>query len=97
MTYTAKQIDLIGHSLGINVYHAKKKGNTKLPKEFYRNRFCAGSLHSDRKELDALEKLGYMESWYGSHDTFFSVTDKGIAKFRAEYKDYINSLENPES
>jgi len=60
MPITFEQAEILGHSLGVNLLHAKqstKKRDKKLPKEFYRNRFCAGDGHNDLPTLQALENL----------------------------------------
>ena len=87
MTITFEQAEILSHSLGINLLHAKqshKKSDKKLPKEFYRNYFCAGNEHDDLSTLKALEKMGYMAQGQkinqGLH-TLWYVTDDGIAQF----------------
>lgn len=88
MPITFKQAEILGHSLGVNLFHAKqssKKRDKKLPKEFYRNRFCAGAGHDDLPILQSLEKMGYMaqgEKINAGHDTLWYVTDEGIRRFR---------------
>lgn len=78
----------MGHALGINFYHAKKskkKADRKLPKEFYRNRFCASDDHDDMPTLVALEKMGYMERGIKINDgtsTLWFTTELGEARFR---------------
>lgn len=86
MTY--EQADIIGHSLGINVYHAKtttRKRDKKLPKEFYRNRFCTSDGHGDLPTIYSLESLGYMAQGSkinNGQSTMWFVTDDGILHFR---------------
>lgn len=95
-TITFEQCEILGHSLGINVFHAKnshKKKDKKLPKEFYRNRFCAGDGHSDLATLQELEKMGFMVQSHkinDGRDTIWCVTDEGINSFR-EYFQFIVS------
>lgn len=85
---TEEQLTLIGHALGINVYGAIRSTNKKdkkLPKEFYRNRFCAGSKHSDIAKLYILKKMGYMDEGIKineGRDTMWFVTKKGEQVFR---------------
>ncbi len=86
---TEKQLQIIGHTLGINVYHAKlskNKKDKKLPKEFYRNYFCADSeRHSDYPILVELENLGFMERWLKDKMLFFGATDSGIIEFKKQF------------
>lgn len=87
-----KELDIIGHSLGINVYHAKrskKKKDKKLPKEFYRNYYCAGSSHDDLSEL---QSRGLMVSWEQFGNTYFAVTESGIKLFREEFKKHVDAI-----
>lgn len=91
---TDKELHLIGHSLGINVYNAKlskKKKDKRLPKEFYRNYFCASVNHSDFPILSDLQLKGLMESWTKFNNIYFSVTEKGIQLFRIEFDKYIKN------
>lgn len=93
MKMESKQLEIIGHCLGINVYHArlsKKKKDKKLPKEFYRNYFCADSeRHSDYPIFAELYNLGYLEKWHKDKMLFFGVTDKGIEVFKNEFTKQI--------
>lgn len=84
------QLSLIGHSLGINTYHAKLsklKRDKKLPKEFYRNYFIAGSKHDDYPQLIRLVQMGLMNA--AETIDYFHVTDFGILNFRSEFKRLI--------
>jgi hypothetical protein len=90
---TEKQLDVLGHTLGINVYHAKlskKKRDKKLPKEFYRNYFCASEGHSDYNILCELENMKLMERWYKDNYIFFHVLEEGIPIFRENFNKIIN-------
>lgn len=92
--YTDKELDVVGHSLGINVYHSKlskKKKDKQLPKEFYRNRFCASEGHDDYPTLITLEENGLMERWDKTAE-FFWVTDPGIEKFKQEFKELFTTI-----
>ena len=86
---TEKQLDIVGHSLGINIYHAihsKKKKDKKLPKEFYRNYYCAGTeRHHNFSTLLELEVLGLMERWTHDDMIFFGVTKAGTRVFIDEF------------
>lgn len=95
MLISINHVAILGHSLGINVYNAynsTKKRDKKLPKEFYRNRFCAGNGHEDLPTLQALEKIGYMakgEKINAGHDTLWYVTDEGIRRFRECFESLV--------
>ena len=94
MKLTEKQLQIVGHSLGINVYHSKQskfKKDKKLPKIFYRNRFCAGSTHSDYPILLGLETLNLMQKGHeiNTHEYLWFVTKLGIEKFRIDFNEYL--------
>lgn len=97
MRITFKQAEILGHSLGINLLHAKesrKKSDKKLPKEFYRNRFCAGNGHGELPTLQALEKMGYMaqgQKINQGRDTLWYVTDEGVKRFRECFESVISA------
>lgn len=89
---TESELKIIGHSLGINTYHAKlskKKKDKQLPKEFYRNYFCASVNHKDFPILSDLQLKKLMISWTRFDNIYFSVTDEGIQLFRTEFDKYI--------
>lgn len=94
---TEAQLSLIGHSLGINVLHAKlskKKKDKKLPSEFYRNRFCAGENHDDMLVLLSLESAEYMSrgtTINEGRETLWYVTEAGIKAFREQFTIVVNS------
>ena len=85
---TQEQAKIVGHSLGVNVYHAQvsgKKKDKKLPAEFYRNRFCASSSHNDMPVLLELEQTGYMKpgrTINQGQDVLWYVTESGINVFK---------------
>lgn len=97
MSITFKQAEILGHSLGINLFHSKKstkKRDKKLPKEFYRNRFCAGTGHDDLHVLQSLEKMGYMaqgQKLNEGRDTLWYVTDEGIKRFREVFESIVSA------
>lgn len=92
MPITFKHAEILGHSLGVNLYHAKqsgKKNDKKLPKEFYRNRFCAGEGHDDFPTLQSLEKMGYMaqgQKINEGRDTLWFVTEEGKKRLREYFE-----------
>ena len=92
VTLTDAEFKLIGHSLGVNTYHAKvskKKKDKILPKEFYRNYFCASVNHSDFPILSDLQLKGLMESWTKFDNLYFGVTEKGIQAFKNVFDKYV--------
>jgi hypothetical protein len=95
MPITFKEAEILGHSLGINLLHAKqsaKRADKLLPKEFYRNRFCAGDGHDDLPTLKTLEKMGYMargQKINQGRDTLWHVTPEGIKRFRECFESIV--------
>jgi hypothetical protein len=95
MPITFKETEILGHSLGVNILSAKrsiKKRDKKLPKEFYRNRFCAGDDHEDLPVLQSLEKMGYMargQKINGGRAIIWYVTDEGIKRFREYFESIV--------
>jgi len=96
-----EQFKIIGHSLGINTYHAKHSEIEKdkyLPGEFYRNYFCAGTKGGDEYSiLEQLEKDELMISQERHGDMYFFVTDKGIQKFRNDFAIQVTQEFQPPS
>lgn len=94
-----EQFDLIGHSLGVNIYHAKiseKEKHKYLPDEFYRNYYCAGKIGGVYPEFKELLEKGYVETWTKFGNDYFSVTERGILEFRNEFTERItNSYVQP--
>lgn len=83
-----KQIDTIGHSLGINVYNARLSDNPKfkfLPNEFYRNYYCVGNKNGFNEDMKYLEEIEFIEKWMHGNQLYFEITKKGIEYF----KDYF--------
>jgi len=82
LALTAKHLDVLKHSLGIDYAKQKIIDDFKEKKESYRNRFCAGEGHADYPILKSLCDMEIMdhsapqESLGG--DMYFYVTDKGI-------------------
>lgn len=100
LTLTEKQFDIIGHSLGVNAYHAKhsrSKRDKILPPDFYRNYFCAGTdNHSDYPILSELESNKLAERFNKFDNLCFAITEKGkrlfIEKFISEIqKDFTQT------
>jgi len=87
-----EQFKVVGHSLGINTYHAKlseRKKDKKLPEEFYRNYYCAGEPHGNYPILESLVEKGYMEKWVRLGNQYYSVTEEGVSEFRSQFKTQI--------
>lgn len=97
MALGIRHLEIMGHSLGVNVYHAmssNKKRDKKLPKEYYRNRFCAGETHEDNITLCELEKLGYMargRTINKGQDILWYVTEDGKDRFEILFHQYVNA------
>lgn len=94
---TEREFEIMAHSFGIHPVTAKKskrKKDKKLPDDFYRNRFIAGSKHIDFPTLIHLEEKGLMNRWANptvlDQWTFF-VTEVGEFRFRKHFKAYIES------
>ncbi len=95
---TDEQFDKVGHSLGINTYHAllsTREKDKHLPDEFYRNYYCCGK--SAEKVFIELEKKGLAKRWTQFDQTYFAITDKGIVLFRDMFAHRITSTYVPES
>lgn len=93
-TLTDVELDLIGHALGINVYHArlsKKKSDKKLPKEFYRNYYCATTSSDNYDVLVNLRTRDLMISQDKYDQVYFHVTDEGIELFKSEFNLIIST------
>jgi hypothetical protein len=85
---TDKEFDIIGHSLGVNVYHArksKKKKDKKLPIEYYRNYYQAGEGHHSWNELLHLHEIGLMSRRELFGQTVFHVTEEGKEKYKYKW------------
>lgn len=91
-----EELEIVGHSLGVNVYNAKvskKRKHKNLPKKYYRNYFCANHHHSDMPLLLSLESQGFMArgaTINDGRDTIWYVTDAGIAEFENKFVEYVN-------
>lgn len=89
---TEKEFDIIGHSLGINVYHSrmsKAKKDKKLPKKFYRTHYQAAKGHNIWENLLTLVESGLMEKREQFGMPVFHVTDKGISVFKNKWSSDI--------
>lgn len=97
MSITFKEFEIIAHSLGINLLHAKtsqKKRDKRLPKDFYRNRFCTSIGHTDLPLIENLERVGYMakgQTINDGRDTLWYVTDLGIYYFRTKWEKLVTT------
>lgn len=74
---------IIQHSLGMT-------GKKDIPTEYYRNRYVAGDNSDKINVLTSLVDDGYMTKSdpldaFGG-DRIWSVTDKGIKEFEAQFK-----------
>jgi len=87
-----RELEIIGHSLGINVYGAKKsklKKDKKLPKDFYRNHFQASEGHTDWEVLLSLVEKEFMTQSTAFGMPYFYVTEKGKMIFRDRLKTVV--------
>jgi hypothetical protein len=90
MTY--KEIEIIGHSLGIDVYYAKNsklKKDKKLPEKYNRNHFQAGPGSHYWDNLLELKLKGYIKQREQFKMPVFHVTDEGIQEFELKFKKYM--------
>lgn len=86
---SAYQMELISHSLGIDIYyslHSRRQSDKILPDKFYRNYFSSGESGDARKTLDELEKMEVVKSFLKFGNTIFVVTEFGIEWFRNQFK-----------
>ena len=95
-----KQLDIISHSLGINLYHAKqstRKRDKLLPYEFYRNYYCYGESSDSNIDQDFidLEKEGLIKRWNQINNLYFCVTDIGISFFRDYFEKEVTNTYVP--
>lgn len=97
---TDKELEIIGHTLGLNIYHvrlSKKKKDKVLPSSYYRNNFCAGTeQHSDYEVLKSLEVRGFMQRWINIEQLYFFVSAPGIAAFESQFKKDITGIKTKE-
>ncbi len=90
------KLHTLGHSLGINIYHAKVsklKRDKKLPKEFYRNYFVTSKNSTDYPIIEELINEGLMCQGQatinlGGSDVYH-VTDLGIESFKKQFNHYM--------
>lgn len=94
---TYSEIEILGHALGVNIYHAKvsrRKLDKKLPSVFYRNYFCASDSHDDAPILEKLVSHGLMQKGEplkrlgGSR--YWVVNSEGQQAFRLAFDALIN-------
>jgi hypothetical protein len=96
-TISSKQIDLIAHSIGINIRYALNSFRLKdktLPEEFNRNYFCAGkSLHTDFEFLVSKGLVKKRKQFDGQ--IFYFVTNLGQTEFRKYFTRIVTDLYVP--
>jgi ABC-type amino acid transport substrate-binding protein len=84
--FTEDELDKIGHTLGINVYHARLSKNKKdkiLPDEFYRNYYNYGRVSKEDIEPEWITNLNeFIDKWIQSGLYYFCVNEKGINNFK---------------
>ena len=87
---TLEQAELIGHSLGINVYgcyKSKRAKDKKLPSKFYRN-YYASSKNSDANKI--ISSLIILDFIVQGQNWNFHVTELGIEIFTEWFNRNIN-------
>lgn len=98
VTISEKQIDIIGHSLGVNAYHARLSNKPKdkfLPDEFYRNYYCVGSSANFTDDMIDLEQRGFIDKWMHGKQLYFQITKEGINYFKNYFIEEITSKQKP--
>jgi hypothetical protein len=97
MTVTFKEASVLAHTLGVNLLHAKeskKAADKRLPKSFYRNRFCASEGHDDLEHLVSLSEKGLMEKGGTINQgtaTLWYVTSSGEGWLRDNFDDLVKN------
>ncbi len=93
MELNEKQIKFISHSLGINMYYAKRsnsKADSVLPDKFYRNYYCYHCAGEKDQSVDSfvlqLEENKIIIRDIQRGYLYFFVTDKGQELFRELFK-----------
>ena len=84
---TLKQLLLISHSIGIDMFNAVMSDKLKdktLPVEFYRNYFNTSKNSSDYVEISKLVDLGIMRS---RNPDYYHVTESGLEKFKNQFSE----------
>lgn len=97
MEVTFKEASILAHTLGVNLLHAKeskKAVDKRLPKSFYRNRFCASENHDDFAHLASLSEKGLMSRGCTINQgtaTLWYVTSAGEDWLRDNFDDLIKN------
>ncbi len=90
---TDEQYKNVGHSLGINTYHAalsEREKDRYLPEEFYRNYYCWGNADSEPSaEWEDLVNKGLADVDIQRDQIYYFVSDKGIEKFRELFTERV--------
>jgi hypothetical protein len=88
--FNEEELSKIGHTLGINVYHAKlskRKEDKILLDEFYRNYYNYGRVGEEDKEPEWITNLGeFIDKWTQSGLYYFCINELGIKIFREQFK-----------
>jgi hypothetical protein len=86
---TEKELNIVGHSLGIDVYSLKRTrlpDRILLPDDFYRNYYVIGKSNPTKEILDKLVSAGLMIQGEKFGDLVYIVTESGKIEFRKQYK-----------
>lgn len=91
-----KSLQLIGHSLGIDIRHAEMSSSLrdkKLPEEYYRNHYCAGKIGSVKDEdwiaLDEMSHLLLVTPYEKFGNQVFAVTAQGRSEFEKIFTERV--------
>lgn len=92
------QLNIIGHSIGINLYHARLSYNPKdkvLPSEFYRNYYCVGTPQGFNDDMKYLESIGFIEKSMHHNQLYFHITTTGINYFKEMFTNEVTNTYVP--
>lgn len=93
--------DIIGHTLGINIYNAKlsnRKKDKYLPLDFYRNYYCYGYINSNDKldrRMQILKNKGFIKTWDQHGCLYFCISEKGIELFKNKFIKEVTNTYKP--
>lgn len=99
-----KEYKLMGHSLGVNTYHAEmsqSKKDKRLPKSYYRNYFCAGrvdekSISDDHQLFIDMCKKGLAVRFDKFDNINYMITEKGIVLFEQMFNEKMSKFKTTE-
>lgn len=93
-----EEASILAHSLGAGdqMYRAVNgtKGTTKLPKDFYRNRFCITPGTDDYEFIQTLVAKGFMRRLVWSHtegSEMYTVTSDGVIAMKRHIREALTT------